>query len=152
MDKTWALSLTCFPYEQGSQVTLSPSYSTARETGGRDGEGQARCDTGSWCQAQELVLSMAAMGFQNKSAQDVPLWYVDCSELKAAFSLRLNRNSCPSFNYLEEFALGALPIMRLSEITSLDLATGQERLLLTKHLLLSSCNTPLKSPRHLPGL
>lgn len=73
MDKTWALSLTCFPYELGSQVTLSPSYSTARETGGRDGEGQAQRDTGSWCQAQELVLSMAAMGFQNKSAQDVPL-------------------------------------------------------------------------------
>lgn len=41
-----------------------------------------------------FVLPFCTVGVQNKSPQGVPLWYVDCFELKK-FSVRLPRTFCP---------------------------------------------------------
>ena len=64
------------------------------------------------------------VGVQNRSPQDVPLWYADFSELKVTlelrkssgkkkgnFSCRLKKNFCPSLTYLE-LELGASPLIR----------------------------------------
>lgn len=39
----------------------------------------------------------------------MPLWYMDCFELKANSRKLL---PIPALNYLEEFELGALPLIR----------------------------------------
>lgn len=48
-------------------------------------------------------------GFQNRPPQDVPVWYVDCFELKAIETLQAVRNF---YLFFKEFKFGALLIMR----------------------------------------
>lgn len=62
---------------------------------------------------------------------------------------RLKRNFCPCIKLPGGTSVRGLAPERLPEITSLDLSMEQDRLLLTKHLLLSSCSDLWKPPRHL---
>lgn len=50
------------------------------------------------------------VGVQNTSPQDMPLWYVDYFELKAAEALQAQEKLLPFLNYLEKCKWGALPI------------------------------------------
>lgn len=48
---------------------------------------------------------------KNEPPQDMPVWYVDCFELRAILATGSRENSPPAhFNCLEEFELGVLPI------------------------------------------
>lgn len=51
------------------------------------------------------------MRVQKEPPQDVPLWDVDCSGLKAILAAGSKETSAPPFNYLEELELGAMSII-----------------------------------------
>lgn len=84
------------------------------------------------------------MGVQNEPPHDVPRWYWDYSELKAILALGSGEISALTLNYLEEFELKALLIIRdYQEIISFESSLGQGKLLLTTCLFfLPSCNDP----------
>lgn len=62
------------------------------------------------------VVYIYAIGFQNQSPQDVPLWYMNYFELKETETLGAQEKLLLLLNCSEKFKLGAFLIISLSEI------------------------------------
>lgn len=78
----------------------------------------------------------------DQASQSVSLGHINYFELKVIDPTGSWETSVLfSLNYLEEYELRALPVIILSLCW---LVLWQSKLLITEHLLLSSCNDPLK--------
>ena len=99
------------------------------------------------------VTQLTTEGVHNEPSQHVPLWHMDYFELKAIETSRLQRNFCPSLNYLEEFKLEVFPRMKIISRDKFDLSgpsVWQGKHPVMKHLLLFLLLRELPSSRLKP--
>lgn len=69
-------------------------------------------------------MHLTAKGVQNRPPQVVPLWHVNCFELKAVETLSALIENI--YLFLKEFKFGVLPIIRFIARYSFDPSLGRE--------------------------